>query len=236
MKRLGIWDEYTDVRQAKDLLVHLGFVVQGVREDGGNWWRTYRMRHENGKLDVIFDYEDAVWIVRMYLNGRRGEHVSSTAFVLERNLDQFKQELSEMLVEFDELQEQRIPTAYVSNATVGAYLAAAVWTATDDDGNPLDREFNEGDFSPEARIQALTDLQVFMGVYQELLDEHPAWNRGIHGDDDVAHDFWLTRNGHGRGFWDKPEMYGDFMDALTAEARKFGERHVYVGDGQLHFG
>lgn len=25
----------------------------------------------------------------------------------------------------------------------------------------------------------------------------------------AGHDFWLTRNGHGTGFWDRPEIYGE---------------------------
>jgi hypothetical protein len=26
----------------------------------------------------------------------------------------------------------------------------------------------------------------------------------------AGHDFWLTRNGHGAGFWDRPKLYGDY--------------------------
>jgi hypothetical protein len=48
-------------------------------------------------------------------------------------------------------------------------------------------------------------------------------------------DFWLTRNGHGAGFWDGdwPEKQGE---ALTALAEEFGELNVCVGDdGKLYF-
>ena len=45
----------------------------------------------------------------------------------------------------------------------------------------------------------------------------------------VAHDFWLTRNRHGAGFWD-----GDYEEEagkkLTEIAHSFGEVHPYVGD------
>lgn len=45
----------------------------------------------------------------------------------------------------------------------------------------------------------------------------------------VAHDFWLTRNRHGAGFWDGdyPEKVGA---RLTDAAHKFGECWLYVGD------
>jgi len=39
-----------------------------------------------------------------------------------------------------------------------------------------------------------------------------------------GHDFWLTRNGHGAGFWDRPEIYGDyFAEKFTKSAGSFGE-------------
>ena len=45
----------------------------------------------------------------------------------------------------------------------------------------------------------------------------------------VGHDFWLTRNGHGAGFWD-----GDYEKEigikLTELSQQFGECHAYVGD------
>lgn len=44
-----------------------------------------------------------------------------------------------------------------------------------------------------------------------------------------GHDLWLTRNGHGVGFWDRgyPVALGD---ALTRAARLAGERDLYLGD------
>ena len=44
----------------------------------------------------------------------------------------------------------------------------------------------------------------------------------------MAHDFWLTRNGHGTGFWDGD--YPETGDRLTELAKKFGECNLYVTD------
>lgn len=41
-------------------------------------------------------------------------------------------------------------------------------------------------------------------------------------------DFWLTRNGHGAGFWDRG--LGKTGDELTIYAHAFGGVDVYVGD------
>ena len=49
----------------------------------------------------------------------------------------------------------------------------------------------------------------------------------------VAHDFWLTRNGHGAGFWDRTynnDVDGKKGDKLTKIAEKFGGSTLYVGD------
>ena len=43
-----------------------------------------------------------------------------------------------------------------------------------------------------------------------------------------GHDFWLTRNGHGAGFWDRG--LGDVGDRLTDIAHGFGECDLYAGD------
>lgn len=58
----------------------------------------------------------------------------------------------------------------------------------------------------------------------------------IHGDylvsdpaEHAGHDFWLTRNGHGAGFWDGdwPQPYAT---ELTNAAKAFGETSLYIGD------
>jgi len=53
-------------------------------------------------------------------------------------------------------------------------------------------------------------------------------------DEKAGHDFWLTRNGHGAGFWD-----GDWQEPAGAELSKaskaFGEINLYVSDdGKLY--
>lgn len=44
-----------------------------------------------------------------------------------------------------------------------------------------------------------------------------------------GHDFALTRNGHGAGFWDRG--YGEAGEALTANAKPYGEHSVLTNDG-----
>ena len=116
---------------------------------------------------------------------------------------------------------------------VRAYLATALWSAgEDDDGKLLDQEFDLSDFALEAVEDARKDVRRFLRDASDLLEPVAA------DDDQIMHDFSLTRNGHGAGFWDRPELYGgdDNANALTAIAKRFGETTVYVGDdGKLYF-
>jgi len=45
-----------------------------------------------------------------------------------------------------------------------------------------------------------------------------------------GYDFWLTRNGHGTGFWDRNPQT-DALRRLNAAARAFGNLELYIGDG-----
>lgn len=57
----------------------------------------------------------------------------------------------------------------------------------------------------------------------------------------LAHDFWLTRNGHGAGFWDRSYSNdapdgSDLGKAITKIADTFREVDAYVGDdGKIYF-
>jgi hypothetical protein len=44
----------------------------------------------------------------------------------------------------------------------------------------------------------------------------------------TGRDLWLTRNGHGAGFWDR--NLGALGDRLTEAAKQLGEQDAYLGD------
>jgi hypothetical protein len=47
-----------------------------------------------------------------------------------------------------------------------------------------------------------------------------------------GHDFWLTRNGHGAGFWDRG--LGALGDRLTDASKPYGEVNLWVdADGSV---
>jgi hypothetical protein len=102
-----------------------------------------------------------------------------------------------------------------------AYAECAYWLSTDDNGTPLD----SGDYEPAGDMNVTLDTQ----AAQFYTSQGPLW-RDTEGYDDAqaGHDFWLTRNRHGAGFWDRG--LGDLGRTLTDIAHGYGACYVYVGD------
>lgn len=116
------------------------------------------------------------------------------------------------------------------------YLEAAFWSSTDDDGKSFEyRDFHE--LAVSALQAASDDCAMFLARCEasniNWWEDNPP-----HREHTIAevlgHDFWLTRNGHGAGYWDGDwEIFGD---DLTDVAKTFGETDLYVGDdGLLYF-
>ena len=105
-----------------------------------------------------------------------------------------------------------------------SYLRTAIWSELNE-GQPLDRTRNENDLSSKLLDWAAADCARFQELADEFISNEPDRNCDW---EQAGHDFWLTRNGHGSGFWD-----GDwpmFGDALTELSERFGECSLYVGD------
>jgi len=116
----------------------------------------------------------------------------------------------------------------VSKSVVDSYLETALWSSTDDEGEPLDSKYSITDFSKKSIEKAEKELAEFFEMAREEVGTE-AWDE-LEATQ-VAHDFWLTRNGHGAGFWD-----GDYEKSvgqkLTKLSEKFPERNVFAGDDE----
>lgn len=122
---------------------------------------------------------------------------------------------------------------------VSGYLSCAIWTATDEDGESLSQHVGNGP-KLEARgrggefvisgdeVASLLDLGTIVEAVQECI----GFCDGL--DDDLSeldvgqagHDFWLTRNGHGAGFWDRG--LGDVGERLSDAAKAWGSANIHV--------
>lgn len=112
-----------------------------------------------------------------------------------------------------------------------AYLEAALWSSTDETnpeqgGEPLDSNYGNDDIEADTLAEMIEDCRKFQEANVELIIDDNVVGRSTYSCDARAgHDFWLTRNGHGAGFWD-----GDWEhptgDILTEAAKAFGEYNI----------
>lgn len=99
------------------------------------------------------------------------------------------------------------------DAFTTAYIACALWSSTDESdengGDPIDQNYSAEDLDPETAKQMVEDCNDFQSTHKLLLDEAKAMRREVspmireYSDEQAGHDFWLTRNAHGAGFWDR---------------------------------
>tara|TARA_R110000824_G_scaffold17906_6_gene71733 strand:- start:122 stop:517 length:396 start_codon:yes stop_codon:yes gene_type:complete len=104
-----------------------------------------------------------------------------------------------------------------------AYIDAMLWSSTDETGEPLDSNYDSDDIDPETMLRIQADCASFCYANEVWLG-----NKMEQG----GHDFWLTRCGHGVGFWDKIDVYPHkgSNDMLTKAAEGFGNIDPYVSD------
>ncbi len=111
------------------------------------------------------------------------------------------------------------------NTILHHYLIAAIFTAGDGEFD----HYGADDFTEEARAKSREDIESFLQQAKAQNIDTSLWS-----DEMLGHDFSLTRNGHGTGFWDRFSETPEPGDALSAIAQQFGEVHVYdCGDGTL---
>ena len=101
-----------------------------------------------------------------------------------------------------------------------AYVDCALWSSTDDDGDSLDQSYSDSDIAPELLVEMIEDCRDFQEQNRELFARD--WS-----DEQAGQDFWLTRNRHGAGFWDRGYDNGS---ALADAAHAYGSVDLFVGD------
>lgn len=116
-------------------------------------------------------------------------------------------------------------------------LQALLWSEITDDGEPLDSIDSEPSTELIELIKSEWD-QFVAKVCCLGIDLDDALAKRLHPDYEgsawnaAAHDFILTRNGHGCGFWDG-DWWEPWASQLTDLAKSFGEICCYVGDDGL---
>ena len=117
-----------------------------------------------------------------------------------------------------------------------AYATCALWSSIDENEEPLDANYSADDIAPECAQAMRETCADFIQSNRADLIEYcqqmhcEQWS----GSSLAGHDFWLTRNGHGAGFWDRG--LGDLGKRLTKAADVYGGIDLYLGDDGFIYG
>ena len=115
-----------------------------------------------------------------------------------------------------------------------AYIECMLWSTNDEStpegGEPFDENYSVDDIDSKSLVNIVNDCKAFQEKHaNDILPENysgdlPSITRGHAG-----HDFGLTRNHHGAGFWD-----GDWKEPaasrMNATSKEMGEVYLEVGE------
>jgi hypothetical protein len=120
-----------------------------------------------------------------------------------------------------------------------AYIECALWSSNDESdpetgGDPIDENYGPEDLDDECLAKMKADCAKFLRENAATISKAEC-NRGsgqYSKEAQAGHDFWLTRNGHGCGFWD-----GDWSEPeatmLDNASKDFGETWITVQDDKI---
>lgn len=98
---------------------------------------------------------------------------------------------------------------------IDAYLECMLWTE-----NITDLEHVDPDYIDTQRKEATS----FYTENHEVIESEPTYD-ACNNAHNAGHDFWLTRNRHGAGFWDG-EWQEPAASILTLASEAYGETWV----------
>jgi hypothetical protein len=105
------------------------------------------------------------------------------------------------------------------------YINCALCSSTDDNNDPLNKNYNQDDIALETLFEMVQDCFNFRVSNAADLTDLDI--------EQCGRDFWLTRQNQEAGF--RERNLGDVGDRLAEAAANFGEVHLYVGDdGQIY--
>lgn len=101
---------------------------------------------------------------------------------------------------------------------LNSYLETALWAESDENNELYSKTVYQFDKASiqEAKNDIIQFLQIAKQQAPDELNTYDATG--------IGHNFWLSRNGHGAGFFD------DNNDQLQEIAKKFNQADIYVGD------
>ena len=115
---------------------------------------------------------------------------------------------------------------------INGYKEAFIFAepATDHNGEYIEN-LDDYDFSDQAHQRIIHDVAAYCDANDAAISE--AMSDGATANQ-IGNDLHFTRNGHGVGFWDRPEIYTtNTANRLTNAAKLMPSVHAYIGEDNL---
>ena len=110
-----------------------------------------------------------------------------------------------------------------------AYLECALWAEEDRLETELGMVPQISDVAPQCLADIAESCRQFQSAnFAELIGANYPLHPSYGPTEMAGHDFYLTRNHHGAGYWDRG--LGAIGQRLTDSAHNWGESCPYVGD------
>lgn len=120
--------------------------------------------------------------------------------------------------------------ASLGQFTLG-YIEAALWCGIvhEEDSGTEERNYDIDDISAKALHEMIEDCTDFQAANRtDLIAARSTANTPAQ----QGHDFYLTRNRHGAGFWDRG--LGEVGDRLAKAAHAYGDSSLALHRGKLY--
>ena len=134
--------------------------------------------------------------------------------------------------EFDEEYEDidEFETDHDLDVIVDGYLDALFFTEEgvheDEYGNDTMEDKTLSDIDNDTKVEIEKEVEWFVNSAGDVFEEL--------SDDQIGHDFWLTRNGHGSGFFERIND-SENLETIEELCNILGTVGTYVGDdGKIH--
>jgi len=191
-----------------------------VKIDAPAYWASALINNDWSGLEPGEQAQARQWLADEGI----GRPVSCSAEFIGRWNGQYCQLVSyEFLVDEDQQERDGNIRLFVQG-----YVEAAFFT----EGGPDDPELPDT-VAEKSRLHMAADCAAFVHTNAAVLRE--ATSRPGYGWVEAGRDFWFTRNGHGVGYWERPELDEGIGKKLT-EACQYHEADFYAGDdGQSHY-
>lgn len=113
------------------------------------------------------------------------------------------------------------------SAFIAGYVEALLWSSVvEQDGETVNAD--NFPLSTAGADRCAADCLAFCNANGAFV----ARAVGLYGASQAGHDFALTRNGHGAGYWDSEELPEDLRQHLTSAAQAAGEANLWLNDDE----